>query len=402
MRNALETAKAILEKNSSIKEMEMTDKQKVKAERMSMKEAMIQHMSDNDATQEEIDAMNDKMENMAYEELKDLMKKEGIKYETYVSEDVGTATGSAKELNLSNVNTPFATKADAEKDLKTLDGAKKTKKVSAGTIKKSDASGEVVDKKEDLPMKEDLDALFTGEELSEDFKNKASVIFETAIAYRTKQIQEKLEAEYSEIYETSKEEFRTELSAKLDDYLTYVVEEWMKDNEIAIERGLRADIAESFITGLKGLFEQHYVSIPDEKYNVLEGLTNKVEELEKSLNEQISKNVELRKDSMISRCINIFNEETEGLTDSEIEKFKTLAEGLEYDSEDQFRDKISIIRKNYFNEINESNELANEIVGNTINEQVEKEEVTPLNESMKFYSEMLSRSAYVKKQTNMG
>lgn len=399
MRNALETAKAILEKNSSIKEMEMSDKEKMKAEMMSMKEAMIQHMSDNDATQEEIDAMNDKMENMAYEELKGLMKKEGIKYETYVSEDVGTATGSAKELNLSKVNTPFASKADAESDLKTLDGAKKKKKVEAGSIKGSAASGEVVDDKKDLPMKEDLDALFSGEELSEDFKSKATVIFEAAIALRTKQIQEQLEEEYSELYETSKEEFRTELSSKLDDYLTYVVEEWMKDNEIAIERGLRADIAESFITGLKGLFEEHYISVPEEKYDLVEGLTEKVEQLEKTLNEQIGKNVELRKDSMISRCINIFNEETEGLTDSEIEKFKSLAEGLEYDSEDQFREKLSIIRENYFNTVDQSNELATEIVGEVLTEEVE-EEVRPLNESMKFYSEMLSRSAHVKKQTN--
>ena len=400
MRDAIATAKAILEKNSSIKEMEdKTEIQKMKAEMMAMKEAMMQHMTDNDATTEEMDEMMDKMENMAYEELRNLMKKEGIKYEAYVSEDVGTATGGAEELDLTSVDNPFATRDDADKDLKTLADAKKKKKVTAGTIKGSDANAKVVDDKKDLPMKEDLDALFSGEELSEDFKNKAAVIFESALALRTKQIQESVEAEYLEMYEASKEEYRSDLASKMDEYLSYVVEEWMKDNEIAIERGLRADISESFITGLKGLFEQHYISIPEEKYDVLEGLTNKVENLEKSLNEQISKNVELRKDSMISRCINIFTEATEGLSDSEVEKLKALAEGLEYDSEDQFRQKIAVIRENYFNTTDETNELATEIVGEVITEEVE-EQVRPLNESMKFYSDMLSRSAHVKKQTN--
>jgi len=400
MRDAIATAKAILEKNSSIKEMEdKTEIQKMKAEMMAMKEAMMQHMTDNDATTEEMDEMMDKMENMAYEELKNLMKKEGIKYEAYLSEDVGTATGGAEELDLTSVDNPFATRADADKDLKTLADAKKKKKVTAGTIKGSDANAKVVDDKKDLPMKEDLDALFSGEELSEDFKNKAAVIFESALALRTKQIQESVEAEYLEMYEASKEEYRSDLASKMDEYLSYVVEEWMKDNEIAIERGLRADISESFITGLKGLFEQHYISIPEEKYDVLEGLTNKVENLEKSLNEQISKNVELRKDSMISRCINIFTEATEGLSDSEVEKLKALAEGLEYDSEDQFRQKIAVIRENYFNTTDETNELATEIVGEVITEEVE-EQVRPLNESMKFYSDMLSGSAHVKKQTN--
>lgn len=401
MRDAIATAKAILEKNSSIKEMEhdKAEIQKMKAEMMAMKEAMMQHMTDNDATTEEMDKMMDKMENMAYEELKNLMKKEGIKYEAYVSEDVGTATGGAQELDLSSVDNPFSTRADADKDLKTLGDVKKKKKVAAGTIKSSDANSKVVDDKKDLPMKEDLDALFSGEELSEDFKNKAAVIFESALALRTKQIQESLEAEYAEIYEASKEEYRSDLASKMDEYLSYVIEEWMKDNEIAIERGLRADIAESFLTGLKGLFEQHYISIPEEKYDVLEELTKKVESLEESLNSQMKKNAELRKDSMISRCINIFNEATDGLSDSEVEKLKALAEGLEYDSEDQFRQKIAVIRENYFTPSNDTNELANEIVGETISEAVE-EQVSHLNESMKFYSDMLSRSAHIKKQTN--
>jgi hypothetical protein len=249
-------------------------------------------------------------------------------------------------------------------------------------------------------MKEDLDALFTGEELTEDFKEKASVIFESAINMRVEALVEEIEAEHAAQLEEDKEEFRNELSAKMDDYLSYVVEEWMKDNELAIERGLRGDIAESFMTGLKGLFEDHYITVPDDKYDILEGLYTKVSGLETKLDEQIQKNTELNKDAMVSRCINVFAEVSEGLTDAENEKLQSLAEGLEYDSEDQFRDKLTVLRENYFNDVSETNELANEIVGDTINESAEEVHAPSLEGSMKFYSDMLTRSAIVEKQTN--
>ena len=314
-------------------------------------------------------------------------------------EEVETDTISEEELVLQKVNKPESSKEDADDDIERY--SKKLKKVSAGTIKKSAADkDEVVDKKKDLPMKEDLDALFTGEELSEEFKNKATIIFETAIALRTKKIQEQVEAECNELLEASKEEYRSDLSTKVDEYLSYVVEEWMKDNEIAIERGLRGDIAESFLGGLKELFEKHYITVPADKYDVLDDLSGKVETLEKSLNEQVKKNAELHKDGMISRCINIFNESTDGLSCAEVEKLKSLAEGLEYDSENQFREKITVLRENYFGSSNDTNELATEIVGDTVSDEVEKNESRPLAESMKFYSDMLSRSAHVKKQTN--
>ena len=405
-KDPLETAKAILEGNrSSLTEM---DDKEMKNEMAAMKEAMMKELSDKDASEEEVAEMMDKMEAMSYKEMKEMMAKEGIKYETYVSEDEveeevevdddleDIEEEEEKEVAKTKSDKPDSTRGDTEGDLETLKKAKTAKKVDAGKIKPSAASGKI----EKPSMKEDLDALFTGEELTEDFKEKASVIFESAINMRVDALVEEIEAETAAQLEEDKEEFRNELSAKMDDYLSYVVEEWMKDNELAIERGLRGDIAESFMTGLKGLFEDHYITVPDDKYDLLEGLYEKVSGLETKLDEQIQKNTELNKDAMVSRCINVFSEVAEGLTDAENEKLQSLAEGLEYDSEDQFRDKLTVLRENYFNDVSETNELANEIVGDTINESAEEVHAPSLDGSMKFYSDMLTRSAIVEKQTN--
>ena len=405
-KDPLETAKAILEGNrSSLTEM---DDKEMKNEMAAMKEAMMKELSDKDASEEEVAEMMDKMEAMSYKEMKEMMAKEGIKYETYVSEDEveeevevdddleDIEEEEEKEVAKTKSDKPDSTRGDTEGDLETLKKAKTAKKVDAGKIKPSAASGKI----EKPSMKEDLDALFTGEELTEDFKEKASVIFESAISMRVETLREEIEAESAAQLEEDKEEFRNELSAKMDDYLSYVVEEWMKDNELAIERGLRGDIAESFMTGLKGLFEDHYITVPDDKYDLLEGLYEKVSGLETKLDEQIQKNTELNKDAMVSRCINVFSEVAEGLTDAENEKLQSLAEGLEYDSEDQFRDKLTVLRENYFNDVSETNELANEIVGDTINESAEEVHAPSLDGSMKFYSDMLKRSANVEKQTN--
>tara|TARA_Y100001972_G_scaffold106983_1_gene135764 strand:+ start:361 stop:1650 length:1290 start_codon:yes stop_codon:yes gene_type:complete len=423
-KDPIETAKAILEGKSSTDEMKM-DAKEMKMEMAAMKEAMMKELHDNGASEKEIAEMMKKMEAMSYKEMKEMMAKEGIKYEMKMDEESEEDLEEKKsvkeeeedddddddeddddedELDEMSVpaelkkkgldSKPDASRAEVEGDLETLKKAKGAKKSST----KNDGTGSV---KMDKPsMKEDLDALFTGEELTEDFKEKAAVIFESAINMRVESLREEIEAESAAQLEEDKEEFRNELSAKMDDYLSYVVEQWMKDNELAVERGLKGDIAESFMTGLKGLFEDHYITVPDDKYDLLEGLYEKVSGLETKLNEEIKKNTELNKDAMVSRCINVFTEVAEGLTDTENEKLKSLAEGLEYDSEDQFRDKLTVLRENYFDNVSETNELANEIVGDTINESAEEVHAPSLDGPMKFYSDMLTRSATVEKQTN--
>lgn len=400
-KDPLATAKAILEaktrKESKQMETATMSEKEMQAEMEAMKEAMYAEMSDANATKEEIEEMMSKMEAMSYSEMKEMMKKEGIKYKAPVAEE----NGDSEEDEVEKIKTdkPESSRGETEKDLETLKAIKKTKKVDAGKIHPSSAKSFSANKK-DLTVKEDLDALFTGEELTEDFKQKASVIFESAINIRVENELNELREEFDAQLEESKQEFRNELASKLDEYLSYVVEEWMDENRLAIDSGIRGDIAESFMTGLKSLFETHYISVPDDKYDLIEDLQTEVHQLKDRLDEQLQRNTVLRQDAMVSRCINVFNEVASGLTDSEVEKFKSLAEGLEYDSEDQFRDKLTVLRESYFNTISESNELANEIVGDTITESVEQEATPSLSGRMKFYSDMLTRSALIEKQTN--
>ena len=197
-------------------------------------------------------------------------------------------------------------------------------------------------------MKEDLDALLGGENLSEEFVTKASTIFEAAVIARAEEVIAEAEIALTEQFETAVEEIKEELAAKVDDYLNYMVEEWMKENQLAIEKGLRAEIVEDFIVGLKGLFEEHYIDIPEDKVNVVEELTNKVEELEGSLNEQISRGVELTKALNEQKKIEAIYTACEGLTQTQVEKLKSLAEGVEFTTEEEFVTKVETLKESYF------------------------------------------------------
>jgi len=195
---------------------------------------------------------------------------------------------------------------------------------------------------------DDMVALFSGEELTEDFKTKARTIFETAVKARVKDIAEVLESQandrIAEITEANKEE----LTESLDDYLSYVVEEWVKENQIALDRGIKSDIAESFMMGLKNLFEAHYIDMPDEKFDVVANLETKVEELTTQVNEEIQKNVQLNKELNNASVAETFVDVSEGLADTQVEKLAKLAEGLEYDTVEQFKEKLNLLKESYF------------------------------------------------------
>jgi len=197
-------------------------------------------------------------------------------------------------------------------------------------------------------MKEDLDALLGGENLSEEFVTRASTIFEAAVIARAEEVIAEAEVALTEQFEVAVEEIKEELATKVDDYLNYMVEEWMKENALAIEKGLRAEIVEDFIVGLKGLFEEHYIDIPEDKVNVVEELTNKVEELEASLNEQISRGVELSKALNEQKKIEAIYTACEGLTQTQVEKLKSLAEGVEFTTEEEFVTKVETLKESYF------------------------------------------------------
>ena len=197
-------------------------------------------------------------------------------------------------------------------------------------------------------MKEDIDALISGENLSEEFIAKAATIFEAAVIARAEEVIAEAEEALTEQFEAAIEEIKEEMATKVDDYLNYMVEEWVKDNEIAIEKGLRAEIVEDFISGLKDLFEDHYIDIPEEKVDVVEELTAKVEELEEAYNEQIKSAVELKKELNEHKKFEAIYAACEGLTQTQVEKMKSLAESIEFTTEDEFTEKMETLKESYF------------------------------------------------------
>ena len=201
----------------------------------------------------------------------------------------------------------------------------------------------------EIDLSDDVKALVsTDADLSEEFKDKAATIFETAVKTRIKEQTKILEAQFEEKLSKETETVKEAMVEKVDSYLNYVVEEWMKENELAVERGIRTEIAEDFITGLKDLFKEHYIDVPEEKYNVLDDLTNQVKDLEGKLNEQIEKNVNLTKEVNNSERANVVAEVSADLADTEKEKFASMAENVEFDSADKFREKLETVKESYF------------------------------------------------------
>ena len=199
-----------------------------------------------------------------------------------------------------------------------------------------------------LDVSDDVNTLVDGEELSEEFKSKAATIFESAVKTKVRAELEKIQEQNDQLIEEMAESTINDMTEKVDDYLNYVVEQWMEENQLAIERGLKGEIAEDFISGLKNLFEDHYIDVPDEKYDILESNLTKIEELEEKLNKQMDENIQLRKakgelvkESLIADVAN-------GMTDTETEKFQSLVEDVEFSDEESYKEKLQTIRESYF------------------------------------------------------
>ena len=197
-------------------------------------------------------------------------------------------------------------------------------------------------------IEEDVNALLAGEELSEEFQEKARTIFETAITAKVAEVKEALEARYSEVLAEEVEDIKKELNERVDSYLEYVAEEWFTENQLAVEAGLKSEMTESFLGGMKSLFEEHYVSIPEEKYDVLESMVEKLDDMETKLNEQIEKNVSLNKRLAESVADGIVDQVSEGLAQTQKEKLASLAESVEFESEESYREKLETLKESYF------------------------------------------------------
>ena len=201
---------------------------------------------------------------------------------------------------------------------------------------------------EEVNIEDDVNALLGGEELSEEFKEKAKLVFETALNSKVAEVKEALEVKYQETLEEKIAEEKTALSERVDSYLEYVADEWFTENALAVEQGLKTELTESFLSGMKGLFEEHYVTIPEDKYDVLESMVEKLDDMETKLNEQIEKNVGLNKRLGESVANGILESVSDGLAATQKEKLASLSEGVEFESEESYREKLETLKESYF------------------------------------------------------
>jgi hypothetical protein len=238
----------------------------------------------------------------------------------------------------------------SEKEEEGEDEEKKTPKKNKGAKEESEDEDEEDDEdmKEEYDIEEDVNALLAGEELSEEFQEKARTIFETAIKSKVAEIKEDLQSAYEAALVEEVQAVKSELVERVDAYLEYVADEWVLENALAIEAGLKTEMTESFLAGMRGLFEDHYVTIPEERYDVIESMVDKLDEMEEKLNEQIQRNVALNKRLAESVTDVIFAEVTEGLALSQKDKLASLAENVEFDSESSYREKLVTLKESYF------------------------------------------------------
>ena len=225
-------------------------------------------------------------------------------------------------------------------------GAPDGKPAGITKAEETEVDGEIVE--EEINVDDDVKALLTGEELSEEFKAKTKTIFEAAVKSKINEQRKRLEEAFEEELSQKVEEVKTELSEKMDKFLSYVAEEWKKENELEIHNGIKLEMYGSFMDGMKKLFEENYVSIPEEKYDVLEEMTNKLDEMEEKLNEQIDKNVSLNGTINARTRESLIAEVSKGLAQTQAEKLASLAESVEFESEESFKEKLATLKENYF------------------------------------------------------
>jgi len=310
------------------------NKAKAKAESKKIKAESKKVKEDDD---EEEDSDEDE------EESDEQVKKESVSIPKLKSEMLDGLVNHMKGLKKEDLAKMYGSTLVEDEDEEDADDDEEQEDESAKKVKES-----IDQKVEALDISKDVEALVVGEELSDEFKAKAATIFETAVKTKVREELTKIQEENEGVMQSLAEDTMSSVVEKIDDYLNYVVEQWMEDNQLAIERGLKGEIAEDFISGLKGLFEDHYIDVPDEKYDILEANLSKIEELEDKLNKQMEENVQLNKakgelvkESMIADI-------ADGMTDTETEKFQSLVEDVEFSDENSYNDKLKTIKESYF------------------------------------------------------
>ena len=265
-----------------------------------------------------------------------------------------TPGGTLKQVK--DVVTKGAKAADPMKGMKEEEELSTEETIEEEEVSTEDvvAEEESVEETAEYDIEEDVNALLGGEDLSEEFKNKAKTIFEAAINAKVAEVKEGLEAQYQDKLAEEIEAAKESLAERVDSYLEYVADEWFEENALAVEAGLKTEMTESFLEGMKGLFEEHYVSIPEDKYDVLESMVEKLDDMETKLNEQIEKNISLNGRLSEATADGILDQVSEGLAQTQKEKLASLSESVEFESEAQYREKLETLKESYFNSRKES------------------------------------------------
>ena len=353
------------EKKKDMKEVADKEKEMKKEVADKEKKEKMDEVADKEKEMKKEVADKDKKDDMKEVAEKDPMKKEMMRAQAEIDKmkkEVADKEKAMKEMMMKKKE-DMKEVADKEKEMK--------KEMSAK------------DKVKDMDMKEDVDALTSGEDLSEEFKSKAATIFEGAVKAKLVEEIEKLESEYETKVDEKVSEVKEEIVDKVDAYLNYVVEEWMKENELAIEKGLRNEITEEFIGGLKSLFESHYINVPQEKYDVIESQAAEIEKLKEEVNQTIEKNVELNQKVSENNRQEIINDVSSDLAATEAEKLGKLAESIEYKDAESFRKGVETLKNSYYPTKEASDNESNEVAANAGSE---------LSESMAAYTAAISKS----------
>ena len=365
-----EDMKEVAHKDDEKKEMMKASKDKEEVKEGELPAGLKKYLDKkNDKSEEKEDEKKDVKE-MSHADKKDHKEEDEKK-----KEDVKEVAEKDKEKEVKEV-------ADKEDE--------KKKEVSEVADKEKEAKKEMMtakDKVKNMDMKEDVAALTEGEELSEEFKQKAATVFEAAVKAKLVEEIENLEGEYETKVNEKVSEVKEEIVDKVDAYLNYVVEEWMKENELAIEKGLRNEITEDFIGGLKSLFESHYINVPQEKYDVIESQAAEIEKLKEEVNRSIEKNIELNQKIAESTREEIIKDVSSDLAATEVDKLKGLAEGIEYKDADSFRKSVETLKNSYYPKAKASDTESNEVA-----EQNAGSPSVNLSESMAAYTAAISKS----------
>tara|TARA_Y100001972_G_scaffold61469_1_gene75279 strand:- start:678 stop:2192 length:1515 start_codon:yes stop_codon:yes gene_type:complete len=383
-------AQADIKKMNAEKDKEMKEEDEAKKEikAMAMKkvnaEKEKEDMKEGEMPKAALDALKKSQDKKEEDEKKDI-KAMAMKDKKDVKEE-----DEKKDINAEDEKKMQELKAEVDKMKKELASKEKMmnamadKSMKEEDEKKKEIKASAKEKVKDMDMKEDVSALTDGEELSEEFKQKAATIFESAVKAKLVEEIEKLESEYESKVAEKVEDEKAEIVEKVDAYLNYVVEEWMKDNELAIEKGLKSEITEDFIGGLKKLFETHYIDLPDSKFDVVEDQAKQIVKLKEELNSKIENNVELNQKIGEFARDEIINDVSSDLAETEKEKLKGLAESIEYVDAADYRGKVETIKNSYF--------PAQKASDNESNEVADTNQTPELNESMAAYTAAISKT----------